>query len=686
MKSGNGRSSLMHVRNVSHRLAMVLAAVVVGVVPYHAVASLAPQSLEPIEAPQQESELYTDSSALGSPNGSSSLPINRRELERFVDGIVKTTMHDHRIAGVVVSVVSKDEELLLKGYGVADADEGRQTDPINDLFRVASISKTFTATAIMQLKEQQRVDLSADVRNYLGDLPFDDAKGAISIADLLTHTAGFEDRATGYFGANPVLSQLSRTEQFAALAPKQVRAPGELASYSNFGFAMLGEVIAQVSGLTYAEYIDENIFRPLGMASSTSSIRSTPVGEGDERLEQLREREAKSHRRSGGQYVTQSFAPTLDLIEPEGSVSTTAADMSKFMRAHLTDGALDDARILSSDTIREMHQTLHSHLPGTNGNAHGFWVDETTGRRILKHGGSINDFKSQLVLYPDVGIGVFISTNSAGGSALSRLPDRIASAFFPPTTKPPSLTDPVFFFDAADVVGKYLGARRVHSRIGKMFSIPNVLSAKAISDSVILVTGDFGSTRYEKMDDGVFREPSSLEPLGATFDVSGKASRLFFGGSPANPYEAVSFANAPITLFLPLALAGLLSLSVMGGYAIRGLGFRYSGSSSASRVERVLVFITSLVTLIFIALLLRWLVMLSTDFNILYEPFPTPGVRLLVSGGYMVIASSFVVSVLAARSLIGSERTILTKTRLLVFASSICLLAWSLLHWKLFSI
>lgn len=591
-------------------------------------------------------------------------------------------MQDHSIAGAVVSAVSTDGTLLVKGYGYADVESGRKVDPHNDLFRVASISKLFTATAIMQLVEQGRIDLDTDIRAYLGDLGYDDSKGAITVADLLTHTAGFEDRIFGYFGANPDLENKPRSEQFAALAPKQVRAPGEWTAYSNYGFALLGEIVARVSGLSYAEYIERRIFVPLRMESSATSIRSTASGTGDAKTERLRVREAKSHRPGDGWLVTQSFPETLDLLEPEGSIATTAADMTRFMRAHLNDGALDGAPILSVDTTRKMHETLYSDLPGIVGNAHGFWVNDVAGYRTLEHGGSINDFKSNLVLIPELGLGVFVSTNSAAGSALSRLPERLVREFFLRSPDYRTSTGGNTSFDPNDLAGRYLGARRVHSRLGKLLSAPDILTVAVADDDALVVSGDFGAVRYERMPDGVYRSLKSLEPIGFEPADGDKPALIHFGGSAHNAYERLTVANDPATFFGPVALASVACLAVFAGYLVRLFGYRIAHASVAPLAERSVVLAGAAATLAYIGFAALTLANLVANPNILYDSFPTPSFRIAFVLGWLAVAASAIVGLVAVRALFGDERNVFQKARLLLFAAVLIDFSWSVFHWK----
>ena len=621
--------------------------------------------------------------------GDLSMPLpDKEDLKLFVDGVVKTAMEDHRIAGAVVAVVSQDDILLLEGYGLANAETREVVDPSVHLFRVASITKLFTATAIMQLVEEGRIDLDADIRTYLGELAFDDRLGAITVSHLLTHTPGFEDRLFGYYGDNTRLESEPRPAQFAALAPRQVRAPGVLTSYSNYGFALLGEIVARVSGKPYAQYLEEKIFTPLSMTRSTTSIRSTPDGEGGSKVEALRAAEAKSHAWRNGWYTPQSFPDTLDLIEPEGSLSTTADDMTRFMRAHLNGGALDGAVMLSPQTLRRMHEPLFSHLPGVNGNAHGFWILNVGGYATLEHGGSINDFRSIVVLIPELGLGVFVSTNTQSGGKLNLLPGRIVETFFPGTEDSQTAADPASQARLSGLAGSYIGARRVHSRLGKIASLTEALTIAPGAEGSLIVSGDFGSDRYVPIGGNRFRALRNGEIMGFEMTDQGEARHVFFSNSGHNSYERLTVTSQASTLYLPGLLAVIAAASVLIGYGVRLVGFAPKHApkhaSGIDRIERLLVLAAAIACLILSAHVVLTLSKLVGNINLIYDAFPTPDFVFLKWFGYAFAAIVISTAILLPRVILSPRRSLIGKARYAAYGLVMLFFLWSLFNWKLF--
>src|SRR6266700_1953767 len=192
-----------------------------------------------------------------------------REVETFLDGVISKQMRVDHIPGAAVSVVKDGRLLFAKGYGSADLQAGRPVNAQTTLFRVASVSKLFTATAVLQLAEQGKLNLHADVNIYLKTfhLPATYPE-PITLAHLLTHTAGFESRATGMEAARTTSDLEPLGQLLAEHIPARVRPPGELTAYSNYGYALAVYIVEQVSGMPYAQYVAQHIFQRLRMRSS----------------------------------------------------------------------------------------------------------------------------------------------------------------------------------------------------------------------------------------------------------------------------------------------------------------------------------------------------------------------------------------------------------------------------------
>lgn len=324
-------------------------------------------------------------------------------IEAFIDQQMNDAMSEHHIPNAVVSVVADGEVILAKGYGYSDMEAKKPVDPASTLFRIGSTSKLFTWTAVMQLVEQGKLDLHTDVNTYIDfELPAklatlkDIEPEPITLTHLMTHTAGFEDNSNTIFRLEP-----STVVPFGHYVrnnvPARVYPPGEVMAYSNYGTALAGYIVEQVSGMSFAEYIEQHIYEPLEMRYST--------------FRQPLPAELSPHLTGAYRYVDGEFLPAEFVYMPEaaGGMSSSASDMARFMLAYLQDGQVGEGRILSAETVQLMRDQQFAIHPDLHGMAYGFIEGEYNGQRILSHSGSTMMFDTGLYLLPEEQVGIFIS-------------------------------------------------------------------------------------------------------------------------------------------------------------------------------------------------------------------------------------------------------------------------------------
>jgi len=203
-------------------------------------------------------------------------PTTVEEMEAFVDGFMSSQMKAGPVAGAAVIVVKDGQVFFQKGYGYEDFDKRVPVDPAQTLFRPGSVSKLFTWTSIMQLVEQGKLDLDADVNTYLKDFQVKSTwPQPVKLRNIMTHTGGFEDGGVGYLFAGKAEDLLPLGEWVAKHEPARVRPPttdfndGTGASYSNWATALAGHIVETVSGQSFDDYVAQHIFQPLGMERST---------------------------------------------------------------------------------------------------------------------------------------------------------------------------------------------------------------------------------------------------------------------------------------------------------------------------------------------------------------------------------------------------------------------------------
>jgi CubicO group peptidase (beta-lactamase class C family) len=342
------------------------------------------------------------------------------EAASFFDTAVPLLMDKSAIAGTTVSVVKDGSIILQKGYGYAQVETGEPVQPDRTLFRIGSVTKLFIWTAVMQLIENGKLSLDDPIDTRIDFTIPNPWDTPITIRQLMTHTAGFEDQGFGMWAADSE-SLIPSAEWIQKHIPTVVRQPGSEAAYSNYGAALAAYIVELASGLDFNTYIEQHMFLPLGMQHTTNR---QPLPE------HLEADMSDGYIRQNGKYIAQPFE--LLNLSPAGAASSTAADMALFMLDMLN----DESRLLSRETRTLMHQQAFLHDPRLeNGMALGFYETAEQGIRILGHGGDTLLFHSRLALFPEYDLGIFVSTNSAGGSELGT---ELISAFldrFTPTDR-----------------------------------------------------------------------------------------------------------------------------------------------------------------------------------------------------------------------------------------------------------
>lgn len=439
------------------------------------------------------------------------------DAQAFLDGIVPVQLAREDIAGATVAVVKDGKLLFSKGYGYANVKEKKPVSPADTLFRPGSISKLFTWTAVMQLYEQGKLGFDKDVNEYL-DFKIPDAFGKpITLKDIMTHTAGFDEQIKDiiYFdAAGPNLGDFLRTH-----IPARVNPPGTVPSYSNYATALAGYIVERVSGQPFDDYIAEHIFRPLKMNHSTFR-QPLPADLGS--------------LMSSGYQLASGDAQKFEVVGPfpAGSLSTTADDMSRFMLAHLQDGKLDDAQILKPETAQLMHSRLFALDPDANAMAYGFYEESRNGHRIIGHGGDTVFFHSDLHLVLDAGVGFFISYNSAGrGQASPRtiVWQAFLDRYFPYT--PPAVAVPENGErDAQAVAGSYEVSRKSADSFFRIVSLLGEASVASSGNGIIEVdalTGTNGKPkRWQAVGPMRFREVDGQDMLIFKPDEAGRMQMI----------------------------------------------------------------------------------------------------------------------------------------------------------------
>jgi CubicO group peptidase (beta-lactamase class C family) len=330
----------------------------------------------------------------------------QREITSSVDGI----LNRWPAVGLALGVVRDGGLEFFSSHGVANIES---TAPVTEdtVFRIGSITKTFTAVAVMQLWEQGLIDLDAPANDYLRAfrlLPAKKGWRPATVRHLLTHTAGVPEWLhpsrminSGWFGETfPLAEHLPTLAEYYRGHLRLAAEPGTVWTYTDHGFATLGQIVEDVSGHPLHRYFQERIFEPLGM-TDTDLLRS----------QRLTSRLATGYRlRSDG---AKAVTDRQGVTAAAGSIYSTPRDMARYIAALLAGGSGEHGSILKPETVALMFEPHYQPDPRIPGMGLAFWRVDLGGHSAVEHQGVVPGFNSQIFLAPGDGVGVMAFTNGS---------------------------------------------------------------------------------------------------------------------------------------------------------------------------------------------------------------------------------------------------------------------------------
>jgi len=350
--------------------------------------------------------------------------ITPQAVEAFVDGFASYALKSYDVPGLGFVMVKDGEALFSKGYGYANVEKQVPFDPDQTIVRGGSIVKTITALAVMQLVEQGKLDLDADVNQYLTHFKVPNTfDQPVTTRELLHYSAGFDTHFIG-IRAESADEVLPLSDYLARHLTERVRPPGEIRSYNDFEIALAGLLVEEVSGMPYDQYVQENIFMPLGM--DNTSIY----------LPQENENRVSLGYRSNGQPYPLNYYYLNDAAG--AGFNTTVSDLARYMIMHLENGKYGDVQLLSEESANELHTTRFQHDPHLPGIAYTFDEVLWGSLRVLAKSGGAPGFQNRMLLLPDLGIGIYIVQNRDSSVGLvSELEQEFQRRFFPSSNGQP---------------------------------------------------------------------------------------------------------------------------------------------------------------------------------------------------------------------------------------------------------
>jgi CubicO group peptidase (beta-lactamase class C family) len=524
--------------------------------------ALASLSILAATATSQPAGLSSPSST-PSPSATSTSPAaslsnldDRPALENFFDGAMRVGMEEHHVTGAVVAIVKDGKVLFAKGYGKADLGKDTPIDPATSLFRIGSTTKTLTWTAVMQLVEAGKLDLDTDVNTYLTAVKLPQAFGKhITLRDLMTHTAGFEEGFLGYLINSDPKAQVPIQTAMALHRPAQVSAPGSMSAYSNYGAALAGLIVEQVSGVPFNVYIETHILQPLDMHHATVQ---EPVPE------RLAPFVTTGYKFENGGEVAQPYE-IVGGFRPAGSAAVSALDMTHFMLAHLQGGRYGDRQILKPATVDLMHATAFQLDPRFPGMALGFYHADINGRDAIGHGGDTVYCHSDMLLLPKENVGLFVSFITADNRVREHVEQAFFDRYFPRTTaKPQRLSDAQAIELAAKYSGAYEWTRRNHSRLEKVLNLISGLKVSALPNGNLVVSGFGDPLQFEPVGTNLYQEVLQQNmQIAFRADGAGRITHMFFNMLPFMPTERAPWYDQASGWFSVLALIFLVCLGTL---------------------------------------------------------------------------------------------------------------------------
>ncbi len=594
-------------------------------------------------------------------------------LEAFVDGVVAAHMRAHGAPGVTVSVVRGGKLLFAKGYGAADAAGARPASGDQTLFRIGSVSKTFIWTAVMMLHERGQIDLDADVNDYLKNVQIPDAFDApVSMNDLMAHRAGFEDA----FGVYTMRDgdETSLAEALNEHMPKRVFPPGARTSYSNWGAALAAQIVEDISGVPYEEFLKREMLDPLGMADTTlRGPRTMP--------DALRAGLAHATKIEDGRPRDAAFME-IGPFAPAGAMASTARDMGVWMRLHLGEGVVDGVRLMSPATHALLRRRQFDDRASGADLAHGFMARPYRGVETYGHGGVTTGFFTEMTLIPELDLGVFISQNAPADRGLVRdlaalVIDRLSgdAAGAPPAPAPEGTAAAV-----SEFAGQYINNRRSFTRFEKLFAAADLVQVAPTADGA-LVAAHAGRVMHF----------TALAGAPDTFE-NRRGERIIFvrnekgavthmaGPEGVHTYERAGLFSNAAFFNAALGLAFLFSVTTWAG-AWRRQGQAGRQTALAGWIGRGSFAAAGLVFLL-IGVLIALLVQLSTGSASDFLDYPPMLVTLFRGLGLVLFAAA--VLLLAGAPLVwrGSGWSIWRKAHYTLFTLALAAFAMMLAGWR----
>lgn len=454
--------------------------------------------------------------------------ISQKCTEDFLEGIFRSQIKEHTIAGVTFSMYSADTLELTRQWGYSHVESDRRADDQTG-FMVGSVSKLFLWVAVMQLVEQGKLDIHQPVNQYLKGFTLPQAYQPVTMKHLMTHTPGFEDHMHLFAKSMEVLPNIET--YLEENLPAQIFEPGSIPAYSNYGTVLAAYVVEQITGQSFYDYTEQHIFEPLGMQQTTfRQPGSFSIAEAKSNGYLFRE----------GRF-TSPFEEFV-IPYPAGSAVSTAPDMLRFMRFMLMceegqPDATDTLHVLNNETIAQMLSILHKPHPASAGMAYGFMRMEYDEMEIFWHGGNTMLFHTAFVLVPEMQTGIFFSINT--GETGFNYTNQFLLILDYLNRKTPKLNNYKRVNGLNGYAGTYKSTRRTEKNYLKLLSAVMTVSVTPVAEGLLASMQGMEPELFRPYEEDVF--VSGHRKLIFERNQRGRISVLHISDWPIMAFEKVSF-------------------------------------------------------------------------------------------------------------------------------------------------
>jgi len=523
------------------------------------------------------------------PPRTAATPISAEDIETFTDSVVRTLMQRDHVLGATVAVVQGNTPLLLKGYGYDRLAPLRRVDPNSSLFRIGSVTKTFTWIVARQELEAGRIQMDSSIGNYLpADVYSEDRRfKPITLRELMDHTSGYEDTSLGHLFQLNGSRLIGADSYFRVHRPKRVRQPGEFSAYSNFGAALAARALQQTArAKDVPTLMETRIFQPLGMTHTSLREPYSPQGLDLEDLPtplsaELTQDLSDGFVWDGATYEAQPFEHAIPLSGALGA-SSTAQDMARLMAMMLGNGQIDGIQLFNADSASAFHQPLLKMPEGYNGWASGLMIRQApAGFTTYGHGGATLWFNANMVIVPEMNLGIFIGANTQTGAALTTsYPNLLLDHLSGDTVKPPLMPSPANAYAQhrdyyRAIAGQYVSTRRAYGGLeGAVTRLLNTVDVTVDGDGRLILDTQNGLSAFVPASATGFFTPQDAEdsgPASATgglhflFNANGTHVSGFETASNVARYERVGWWYNPsvVTLLTAIMIATCIFVWIM---------------------------------------------------------------------------------------------------------------------------